>query len=150
MEEPLIETRNKYKEWIVWIPFFVIPLLFYPGALRSSWVSNSNIYVLLEFGSAVITLSAAFIILIHFFATGKKFFLLFSLEFTLQGTEDLVHAITENVDDSQEEKGLITASKKRNGDWAEIRISDNGTGIPENIRSKIFNPFLLRRKLVRV
>ena len=52
-----------------------------------------------------------------------------------------VHAITEKVDDSQEEKGFITVSTKSNGDWAEIRISDNGTGIPENARSKIFDPF---------
>ena len=52
-----------------------------------------------------------------------------------------VHAITENVDDSQEEKGFITVSTKSNGDWAEIRISDNGTGIPENAGSKIFDPF---------
>ena len=59
MEESLIETRNNYKEWIVWIPFFVLPLLFYPGALRSSWVSNSDIHALLEFGAAVIALSAA-------------------------------------------------------------------------------------------
>lgn len=50
-------------------------------------------------------------------------------------------AITENADDSQEENGLITVSTKHNGDWAEIRISDNGTGIPENARSKIFDPF---------
>ena len=92
MEEPLIETRNKYKEWIVWIPFFVIPLLFYPGALRSSWVGNSDIHAMLEFGAAVIALSAALIILVHFFATGKKYFLLFSLGFILQGTEDLIHA----------------------------------------------------------
>ena len=109
MEESLIETRNTYKEWIVWIPFFVIPLLFYPGALRSSWISNSDIHSLLEFGAAAIALSAAIIILILFFATGKKFFLLFSLGFTLQGTEDLVHAIYSFTRIWPEEMASITA-----------------------------------------
>jgi PAS domain S-box-containing protein len=38
-------------------------------------------------------------------------------------------------------KGTITVRTRRVGDWAEIRIRDTGTGIPEEIRGKIFDPF---------
>lgn len=38
-------------------------------------------------------------------------------------------------------KGTIAVRTRRNGEWAEIRISDTGTGIPEKIRSRIFDPF---------
>src|SRR6185312_3107819 len=35
----------------------------------------------------------------------------------------------------------LTASTKSFTNAVEIRIRDNGTGIPENIKGKIFNPF---------
>jgi len=50
-------------------------------------------------------------------------------------------AIADVVEDGSERKGKIAISTHRNGDWAEIRISDTGMGIPEEIRSKIFDPF---------
>jgi signal transduction histidine kinase len=36
---------------------------------------------------------------------------------------------------------LLSAATKNLGDSVEIRIRDNGTGIPEDVREKIFNPF---------
>ena len=36
---------------------------------------------------------------------------------------------------------LLTASTKNLGDRVEIRIRDNGTGIPPEVREKMFNPF---------
>ncbi len=39
------------------------------------------------------------------------------------------------------EKGLITVSTRTDGDMVEIRVADNGTGIPEDIRDSVFNPF---------
>ncbi|RIW18184.1 hypothetical protein D0X99_00335 [Algoriphagus lacus] len=36
---------------------------------------------------------------------------------------------------------MVTVSTKNLGDQVEIRISDNGNGIPESIKSKIFQPF---------
>jgi two-component system, NtrC family, sensor kinase len=36
---------------------------------------------------------------------------------------------------------LISAATKNLGDKVEIRIRDNGTGIPEEVKEKIFNPF---------
>jgi signal transduction histidine kinase len=35
----------------------------------------------------------------------------------------------------------LKAATRNLGDKVEIRIRDNGTGIPEEIREKIFNPF---------
>jgi signal transduction histidine kinase len=50
------------------------------------------------------------------------------------------HAIGDVVGSSGE-KGKITVSTRRDGDWAEIRIADTGTGIPEAVRERIFEPF---------
>jgi two-component system NtrC family sensor kinase len=36
---------------------------------------------------------------------------------------------------------MLSATTKNLGDKVEIRIRDNGTGIPEEVRGKIFNPF---------
>jgi len=51
------------------------------------------------------------------------------------------HAIGDVVRDSNGAKGTITVSTKRDGDWAEVRIHDSGTGIPEHARSRVFDPF---------
>lgn len=51
------------------------------------------------------------------------------------------HAIADVVGSRAETKGIIAVSTRRDGNWAEIRISDNGTGIPEAVRPHIFNPF---------
>ena len=85
--------RKAVKEWMIWVILFILSFLFYPQFLTSSWVSNSDLHSLLEFFAATIAFIAAAVVLIHFFATGRRFFLLISLGFTLQGTEDLVHAI---------------------------------------------------------
>ena len=36
---------------------------------------------------------------------------------------------------------VLSAATKNLGDKVEIRIRDNGTGIPEDAKDKIFNPF---------
>jgi two-component system NtrC family sensor kinase len=38
-------------------------------------------------------------------------------------------------------KGLITVSTRNLGDRADVRVRDNGSGIPEKIRSRVFDPF---------
>jgi signal transduction histidine kinase len=38
-------------------------------------------------------------------------------------------------------KGTITVSTRSAGEWAEVRVRDTGTGIPEAIRVKVFDPF---------
>jgi PAS domain S-box-containing protein len=50
------------------------------------------------------------------------------------------HAVGDKVGTSGE-KGTIAVSTRRDGDWAEIRIHDTGTGIPEAVRAKVYDPF---------
>lgn len=57
------------------------------------------------------------------------------------------HAISDTIAEGSNEKGTINISTSRNGDFAEIRISDSGTGIPEEIRKKIFDPFFTTKEV---
>ena len=50
------------------------------------------------------------------------------------------HAISDVVQGSGQ-KGAIRIVTRRSGKWAEIRVSDTGTGLPEAIQSKVFDPF---------
>jgi len=50
-------------------------------------------------------------------------------------------AIADVVKDKGGIKGRVIISTRRCGDWAEIRVSDNGPGIPESIQPRIFDPF---------
>ncbi len=51
------------------------------------------------------------------------------------------HAIGDVVREESGKKGKITVTTRKDGNWAEIRVQDTGTGIPEEIRDKIFEPF---------
>ena len=56
-------------------------------------------------------------------------------------------AIADVVGDTSKDKGTITVRTRREGDWAEIRISDTGTGIPEALRDKVFDPFFTTKEV---
>ena len=49
------------------------------------------------------------------------------------------HAIHERFKDG--EMGRITVSTRTRGEFAEIAITDTGTGVPDGIRNRIFDPF---------
>jgi len=51
------------------------------------------------------------------------------------------HAIAEKFGERSGRKGTINIGTRMAGDFVKIRISDNGNGIGEDIRSKIFDPF---------
>ena len=57
------------------------------------------------------------------------------------------HAVAEVVGQGSRPKGTITVSTRRAGEWAEIRIRDTGTGIPEGIRERIFDPFFTTKEV---
>ncbi len=59
------------------------------------------------------------------------------------------HAIAAALGDSPEDKGTITVRTRREGDWAEIRIRDTGSGIPAAIRTRIFDRFFTTKEVGR-
>jgi len=56
------------------------------------------------------------------------------------------HAIAD-VMKSSGRKGEIRVSTRCNGPWAELRVADTGTGIPEAIHSKVFDPFFTTKEV---
>ncbi len=57
------------------------------------------------------------------------------------------HAIADVVRDGGPEKGKITIKTRSLPNWAEIRIQDTGSGIPEEIRGRIFDPFFTTKEI---
>jgi signal transduction histidine kinase len=53
------------------------------------------------------------------------------------------------VDDGDGFEPMLSATTKNLGGKVEIRIRDNGTGIPEEVKEKIFNPFFTTKPLGR-
>jgi signal transduction histidine kinase len=51
------------------------------------------------------------------------------------------HAIADTLQKGVKEKGRIVISAGQNGDVMEIRVQDDGSGIPAAIRDRIFDPF---------
>ena len=56
------------------------------------------------------------------------------------------HAIEDVKGKNPSEKGTITIRTCRDGDWAEIRISDTGVGIPQAVRHRIFDLFFTTKE----
>ncbi|NFV78984.1 FIST N-terminal domain-containing protein [Magnetospirillum aberrantis] len=54
------------------------------------------------------------------------------------------HAVEDN---GSGELGLIRISTRQNGDYVEIRIADNGPGVPTEIRESIFDPFFTTKEV---
>jgi PAS domain S-box-containing protein len=51
------------------------------------------------------------------------------------------HSIRDAVSAGQRSKGEIRVATRLDGDFVEIRVADNGTGIPPEIQGKVFDPF---------
>ncbi len=59
------------------------------------------------------------------------------------------HAIADCTGETGAEKGLIRISTGTDGSWVEIRVQDSGTGIPEDARDYIFDPFYTTKEVGR-
>lgn len=57
------------------------------------------------------------------------------------------HAISESIGDATNGKGTITITTAIIDGWAEIRISDTGAGIPEDLVKRIFDPFFTTKEV---
>ncbi len=57
------------------------------------------------------------------------------------------HAIELKVSKTGQGKGKIKIRTKKDGNYAEIRISDTGIGIPEEIQTRIFDPFFTTKEV---
>ena len=58
------------------------------------------------------------------------------------------HAISDVVDGTSA-KGRITVRTRAIGDYVEISIGDTGDGIPEDVRARIFEPFVTTKEVGR-
>lgn len=57
------------------------------------------------------------------------------------------HAIEARVKKGDYEKGEINISTKQDGEFVEVQIKDNGTGIPKNLQSRIYEPFFTTKEV---
>ncbi len=57
------------------------------------------------------------------------------------------HAVGEVVRSGKMSKGKIQVRTLRRSNCAEIQIADNGTGIPDSVRSRIFDPFFTTKEV---
>ena len=74
------------------LAIFAVPLLFYPSA-HSAWVSSSDVHALLEFSAALAAVTAGMMVLLHFFTTGSRLFIVISCGLMLVGAEQFVHGV---------------------------------------------------------
>ena len=51
------------------------------------------------------------------------------------------------MENERNQKGTINIVTRQKGKWAETIIKDSGTGIPEEIRAKVFNPFFTTKEV---
>ncbi len=56
-------------------------------------------------------------------------------------------AVAEAHGEHSQEQGVITLSTRCDGEWIEIRITDNGAGIPDAIKPRLFDPFFTTKEV---
>jgi signal transduction histidine kinase len=57
--------------------------------------------------------------------------------------------LLDNAIDALGERGTITIATRRDGDWVEVDVSDDGPGIPEELRERVLEPFFTTKEVGR-
>jgi PAS domain S-box-containing protein len=57
------------------------------------------------------------------------------------------HAIADVIAKGESTRGKIKVQTRNCEEWAEIRIEDTGSGIPEKVRARIFDPFFTTKEI---
>lgn len=57
------------------------------------------------------------------------------------------HAIEESQAEGKDGKGEIRITTRTEGNWAEIRVGDNGGGIPPEVQGRVFDPFFTTKEV---
>ena len=86
-------TMKKIINYLPFIALLLLPLFLYPVVDTSGWRSSSDVHAFFEFTSSLLAVTAGIMVLLHFLTTGRWFFLIISIGFTLIGAEQFVHAI---------------------------------------------------------
>ena len=84
---------KKLTIYLQFAALFLLTLMFYPFIDTSGWRSSSDIHAMIEFASSLLAVTAGIMVMLHFFNTGRSFFLIISIVFVLIGAEEFVHAI---------------------------------------------------------
>jgi signal transduction histidine kinase len=84
----IVTTTDK-----IYIALCFAMLALYPFIANSNWHSSSDVHALLEFSSSFLAVTASVMVLLHFFTSGRWFFLFISIGFGQIGAEEFVHAI---------------------------------------------------------
>ena len=56
------------------------------------------------------------------------------------------HAISDVVTEGVDSKGTIIISTHKDGDYAQVKITDSGGGMPQKIKDRIFDPFFTTKE----
>ncbi|MBC8317876.1 MAG: response regulator, partial [Desulfobulbaceae bacterium] len=66
------------------------------------------------------------------------------LNLLVNGAQAIAAKLGEN---PEGEKGVLSIQSRQDGSWVEVRITDSGTGIPEEARARVFDPFFTTKKV---
>ncbi|MEI6242460.1 MAG: ATP-binding protein, partial [Chlamydiota bacterium] len=90
-------TRKFIYQMAIWLSLFILPLILFFSISQYHLILppafDSQRHIFTEIWSSIISLLSGTVIFIHFFATGKNFFLFISLGYILQGAKDLIHGL---------------------------------------------------------